>query len=136
FNLNENNSKLIFGRDCFMIKSSDIVIVNLTDDISVGGSQEMLIAKYYSKLLIGIAPKGGKFNKEKTEFIGKKYENWIHPFVDIPCDILVENIDETANSIKNYILNKNIKVKNINIIDDTVKYYETHHLHLDKNNHY
>ncbi|MCA9497327.1 MAG: hypothetical protein KC589_10380 [Nanoarchaeota archaeon] len=132
FNLDENNSKLIFGRDCFMIKTADIVIVNLTDDISVGGSQEMLIAKYFSKPLIGIAPKGGKFNKEKTKFIGKEYENWIHPFVNIPCDIIVEDITEAETFIKQYITKQQKEIKNISIIDNSIEYYKKHHHHLDK----
>src|SRR3989338_10455224 len=76
FELDEKDVKLIFGRDCFMIKSADIIIVNLTDDISVGGSQEMLIAKYYHKPLIGIAPKEGKFFKSKKDILGKIYNDW------------------------------------------------------------
>src|SRR3989344_8270600 len=72
FDLDENNTRLIFGRDCYMIKSADLVIVNLTDDISVGGSQEMLIAKYFSKPLLGIAKREGLFIMSKYELAGKE----------------------------------------------------------------
>ncbi|MDD2656638.1 MAG: hypothetical protein PHQ18_03685 [Patescibacteria group bacterium] len=127
FDLDENNSKLIFGRDCFMIKSADLVIVNLTDDISVGGSQEMLIAKYYHKPLIGIAPKGGKFFKDEKEIIGKIYKNWIHPFVAVPCDAVVEDINEVANFIKESFSKSDNFVKGIEIMDETLIYYEKYH---------
>ena len=131
FNLDENNAKLIVGRDCFMIKSADLVIVNLTDDISVGGSQEMLIAKHYRKPLVGIAPKGGKFNKPEKEILGKVYKDWIHPFVLIPCDRVVVDIDGVIKFIHEYFPEQN-KVKDLSILDDAQTYYEREHHHLDK----
>lgn len=48
----------VFDKDCWLINQADCVIVYLSDDISVGGSQEMLIAKYLGKPLIGYAPRG------------------------------------------------------------------------------
>ena len=136
FDLDENNTRLIFGRDCYMIKSADIVIVNLTDDISVGGSQEMLIAKYFSKPLIGISPRNGKFNKEEKEILGKVYKNWVHAFVHIPCDALAENIDEVAVHIKKIISSNDLSIKSLSIIDENIKYYLKNHYHLDKSLHY
>lgn len=124
FNLDESNSRLIFGRDCFMIKSADLVVVNLTDDISVGGSQEMLIAKHYSKPLVGIAPKGGKFNKEEIEFSGKTYKDWIHPFVNISCDKIVGDLAGAAEFIKYFFLNPGQDIKNFAIVDEMVDYYK------------
>ena len=46
------DADMVFGRDCFMIKNADLVIVNLTDDMSVGAAQEMLVAKYFNKLFL------------------------------------------------------------------------------------
>ena len=131
FDLDENNPMLMFGRDCFMIKSADLVIVNLTDDVSVGGSQEMLIAKYYNKPLIAIAPKGGKFFKSEKEIQGKIYKDWVHPFVVIPCDSFVEDINGVADFIKNLFLKSDHQVKGISVIDDAVKYYMKHHYEDD-----
>jgi len=132
FNLDEGNSKLVVGRDCFMIKSADLVIVTLTDDISVGGSQEMLIAKYYSKPLVGIAPKGGKFNKHEKKILGKVYKNWIHPFVYTTCDSIVEDIDSAADFIKKFFSGSDKKIKNLSILDKNMEYYEKEYHHLDK----
>lgn len=132
FNLDENNSMLMLGRDCFMIKSADLVIVNLTDDISVGGSQEMLIAKYYGKPLIGIAPKEGKFFKSEKEILGKTYKNWIHPFVSVPCDAVVEDIKDAADFIRNFFSKPGNSVKDITILDEALKYYLKHHHEKDQ----
>ncbi len=122
FNFDHKDSKMIVGKDCFLIKDSDIVIVNLTDDISVGGSQEMLIAKYYKKPLIGIAPRGGKFNKDEKEILGKKYKDYTDPFVAVSCDRVVENIDECAKALKDYFGNP--KIKTIEILDEALEYYQ------------
>ncbi len=132
FELDQGNAKLIFGRDSFMIKISDLVIVNLTDDISIGGSQEMLIAKYYKKPLIGLAPKGGKFNKEEKELLGKTYRNWINPFVSVSCDKIVANIDELSALVKGFFSKKSDLIKDISIIDDAVEYYKREHHSKDK----
>jgi len=127
FNLDENDSKLVFGRDCFMIKSADLIIVNLTNDISVGGSQEMLIAKYYQKPLIGIALKEGKFFKSEKDILGKTYKNWVHPFVSVSCDAVVEDLNEAADFIKNFFSKPDNIVKNISVIDESLIYYQKHH---------
>jgi hypothetical protein len=118
----ENNSKMIFGRNCFLIKNSDLVIVNLTDDISVGGSQEMIIAKYFSKPLAGLAAKEGKFNKSEREFNGKIYKDWKDSFVVSSCDWVFENIEELGGFLKNDFAQSN-NSKNISYIDDAVNYY-------------
>lgn len=131
FDLDENNSKLIFGRDCYMIKNADLVIVNLTDDISVGGSQEMLIAKYYKKPLLAIAKHGGKFNKAEKEIRGKIYQSWIHPFVKVPCDAVVDDMEDAANFIKEWFTNPARKPKGISVLDETCQYYEKEHLPSD-----
>ncbi len=113
------DSEMIFGRNAQLIKSSDLVIVNLTDDISVGGSQEMLIAKYFKKPLLGIAKKEGKFLKSVHEVSGKKVANYVDPYVAVPCDAVVNDIDEAAAWIKNKL--KGTKPKGISIIDKMIE---------------
>jgi len=121
FDVDHKDSKFIVGKDYFLIKESDVVIVNLTDDISVGGSQEMLIAKYYKKPLIGIAPKGGKFNKTEKEILGKIYKYYIDPFVSVSCDRVGENLEQVAGFLKEFFSPD--KIKSISILDDSLEYY-------------
>ncbi len=129
FDRNENDAQLIFGRECFMISRADLVIVNLTDDISVGGSQEMLIAKYFRKPLIGLAMKGGKFYKEKTVILGKTYRDHIHPFVKMTCDAIVEDLDGVAQ----YLVTRFEKAqpKDIGILNGSIAYYQRGFFHRD-----
>ncbi|MDP3964332.1 MAG: hypothetical protein Q8Q20_01570 [bacterium] len=123
FGLNENDSKLVFGRDCYMIRSADLVIVNLTDDISVGGSIEMLVTKHYHKPLIGIARQEGKFRKAKKEIRGRVFENYTDPFVATVCDSLVGNIQEAATWIKHYVANP-VPIKDLSILSQALEYYK------------
>jgi hypothetical protein len=119
----ENDSRLVFGRDLYMISISDLVIVYLTDDISVGGSQEMLVAKYCKKPLIGLAPKEGKFNLSEYENYGTKVKNWIHPFVAETCDLVVATPEEAAQKLSE-VTDQNFKVKDISVIDIANKYFQ------------
>lgn len=91
----------IFQKDCRLIKQCNIFIVNLTDDISVGGSQEILIARYFKKPVIGLAPKGGKFNEATREMFGKTVTNYKDPFVFTTCDIVCSTVEEIAEILKN-----------------------------------
>jgi len=56
---NQNDPEMVYGADAYLISQADCLIVYLSDDISVGGSQEILIAKYFKKPVIGLAPRGG-----------------------------------------------------------------------------
>jgi hypothetical protein len=110
----------LFGQSCFYIQHSDVLVVNLTDDISVGGSQEMLIAKQFNIPVIGIAPRGGKFNKLRFELGGKIYWNWTHPFVAGLCDIVVNDYDELAATLDEF---ENIPNGGLAAVDEAVNYY-------------
>jgi hypothetical protein len=50
---------VLFSQSCFYIQHSDLLVVNLTDDISIGGSQEIFIAKQLGIPVIGLAPPPG-----------------------------------------------------------------------------
>lgn len=113
----------IFAKDCYLISQSDVVIVYLSDDISVGGSQEILIAKYLRKPVIGLAPFGGKFNGSSREFHGKLIENWQDPFVFSTCDIVCRDTIEVADALQK-VEKDQLQVKTINIIDQAIANFE------------
>lgn len=117
--LDEKDYQAVVGRDCFLIQNADVVIVNLTNDISVGGSQEMLIAKYFKKPLIGIAPLGGKFRKPEKEIYGKVYNDYTDPFVYMSCDRVVEDLDELATVVQGID-----SAKQIGLLDEATQYYK------------
>ena len=131
FDLNHDNAMLLVGRNSYIISQADFVFVNLSDDISVGGSQEMLIAKHFGTPLIGLAPKEGKFNKSKEVIVGRTYKNFIHPYVKLSCDKIAETVEEAAAYIVDYLENP-VPPRNIHILDQALVYYKKRHLANDK----
>jgi predicted house-cleaning noncanonical NTP pyrophosphatase (MazG superfamily) len=116
--IDQSSPEEVFGADCYMISQADVVVVYLTDDISVGGSQEILIAKYFKKPVIGLAPIGGKFNGATREYFGKIIEDYKDPFVFSTCDKVCEDIGQVAEALKN--LDK-ITPKDLSIIDKAIE---------------
>lgn len=114
----------VFDKDCWLINQADCVIVYLSDDISVGGSQEMLIAKYLGKPLIGYAPRGGKFNADEREFMGEMIKDYVDPFVFASCDIIAGTIKDVAAELLKV---HDMRPKTINIIDTAIEGYQKAH---------
>ena len=107
----------IFAKDCQLINEADVFVVYLSDDISVGGSQEILIARYLRKPVIGLAPKGGKFNEATREMFGKLVHDYKDPFVFATCDVVCATVEEVADALKQV---STIKSTGLNIIDDAI----------------
>ena len=108
----------IFANDCQLINEADVVIVYLSDDISVGGSQEILIARYLHKPIIGLAPRGGKFNGARREMLGEMIADYKDPFVFSTCDVVCGSIEEVATALKGAKL---LKSRGLSIIDEAIK---------------
>lgn len=117
---NQNDSLSVFGGDSYLISQSDVLVVYLSDDISIGGSQEILIAKYFKIPVIGLARHGGKFNGADKEYFGKVVKNYKDPFVFTTCDIICKTIDEVAESLKTI---ESITPKTLDIIPQSIQYY-------------
>lgn len=98
--LDESDFLLVFGWDCRHIRNSDIVIIDAREKIGAGTAQEMLIAKHFN---------------------GKTIDDWIHPFIYSTSDIIIESEKELGNAIKK-VTNREVKIKDISIIDDSIKY--------------
>lgn len=116
----QNDSKLVFGADSYLISQSNVLIVYLSDDISIGGSQEILIAKYYKIPVIGLARHGGKFNGADKEYFGKVVKNYKDPFVFTTCDVVCKTVEEVAEALKNI---DTLQPKTLDIIPQSVDYY-------------
>ncbi len=119
--LNESDFFLVFGWDCRHIKNSDIVIVDAREKLGAGTAQEMLIAKYFGKPVITILPKNTHHRRLNLEFNGKVISDWIHPFIYSASDIIVETEKELESAIEK-VVNRNVKIKNISIIEDSINY--------------
>ena len=126
--INQDSPETVVGGDSYMISRADVVIVYLSDDISVGGSQEILIAKYFTKPVIGLAPAGGKFNGSIKEYLGQIMENYRDPFVFSTCDVVCDDIEGVAKQLKTLSL---LKPKSIDLIGELKQRYEQDFLKLN-----
>lgn len=115
------NPETVFGGDVYLISQSEVVVVFLTDDVGLGASQEILIAKYYDKPVIGLAPKGGKFNGRTKKIGNIEIKDYKHPFVFSTCDVVCGDVQEVAKALKN--LNK-IEPMGIDLLDKAAQKYE------------
>ena len=111
------NPEEVFSKDVKLIYKCNVMIVYLSDDISVGGSQEILIAKYFKKPVIGFAPYGGKFNGSTREMLGKTIEDYKDPFVFSTCDIVCGTLEEVAAAIQNI---ESCTPKDISLIENAL----------------
>jgi hypothetical protein len=112
----------------FLISKSDVVVVYFSDDVSVGASQEVLVAKYYNKPVIGLAPLGGRFNGGLKKVGKRTIKNYKHPFVFGTCDIVCGNVEEVAKALKDI---HKIKPKTIDLIKDASDQFEKDYLAKD-----
>ena len=127
--VDQNFSEDAFGADVYMISKADAVVVYLSDDISVGGSQEILVGQYFKKPVIGLVPRGGKFNQENKEIFGQKVKHYKHPFVYGTCDVVCESVEQVAKTLQN--LNK-INSRGIDLIQKAADKFAKEKLSSDK----
>ncbi len=113
----QGDYKKVFAGCCQMIAEADVMVVYLSDDISIGGSQEILIAQYLNKPVIGLAPHGGKFNGSTKEYFGQVVRNYKDPFVFSTCDVVAETVEDVAEALKRY---KQIHPRGITLISEAL----------------
>ena len=118
--VDESDPLCVFGMDCGFIESADLIIVNAEEKLWLVTSQELLIAKYFSKPVIAVIPKDTAHRKSNITFHGKLIEDWIHPFIFATSDLIVENVENISlDSIRN------IHIKNISIVDEAIQYFHS-----------
>ena len=116
-------SQLVVGHDLWLIKHADIVIVNAISKIGAGTAQEMVLAKKFKKPLIAIIPKNTHHRKTDIIFHRTKIKDWIHPFLHLSADVIVEDIGQAIKWIKRYSA-KPLKPKGISIFDEAIAQFE------------
>ncbi len=119
--LDEGDLLLVVGSDCRHIKESSLVVVNAEEKLGVGTAIELAIAKHYQKPVIVVLPKGSHHRRSDVVFHGKLIKDWIHPFIYVFSDFIVEAIGE-VEKIKDRIFST--EIKSISIIDESVSYFE------------
>jgi hypothetical protein len=123
--LDESDLLLVVGSDCKHIKDSSLVVINAEEKLGVGTATELVIAKHYQKPVIAVLPKDSHHRRSNVVFHGKLVKDWIHPFIFVFSDFIVESVNEVDN-IKDKVLNT--EIKSISIIDESVNYFKQQRL--------
>lgn len=117
-NIDESNSMEIVGYDCKLIKDSDLIVVNAQKKLGAGTAQEMVVAKYYKKPVVTVLPKDTHHRRSNIIFYGTPVEDWIHPFINVFSDFVVENVED-IEKIKDKLLST--KPKDITVVDEAIE---------------
>ena len=125
--VSETDIKGVYGKCCYDIKISDLIIVNAEQKMGLGTSQEMLIAKYFKKLVVSIAPKGSPQRKKDLAFENNIISDWIHPFLAANSDFIFESIDELVEKL-DVVLSSLSQAKGIETIDSSISDYQKRYL--------
>ncbi len=121
----------IFGRDVYLIKSSDFVVVDARGRIGPGTAQEMLIAKYFMKPVITILPRNSHYWKD-TKIRDKGAKAWMNPFIAATSDAIAETVEEAAKMVGCSANNgAGITAKGIRLLDRAAEYYAERVMHKD-----
>jgi len=115
----------LVGHDAYLVQSSDLVVVNAESKLGAGTAQEMVIAKYYERPLIAVLPKDTHHRRSNVEFDGTKIDDWMHPFLVVVSDLIVEKLDEAIPWIRELREDSSAKqIKDIKIIDQAIQKFK------------
>lgn len=95
--LDEGKPTLVFGHDCHLVQSCDVLLVNGSSKLGVGTAQEMIIAKYFAKLVFVVLPKDSHHRRSNLQMHGFVVDDWVHPFIWSTADHIFESISELAD---------------------------------------
>lgn len=129
--IEEKDSKAIFGHDLYLIRTSNLLIVNADVPLGLGTSQELIIAKYFKKPMVVVSPKGSYYSR--PYIVNDNKANGIrHPFLDHIADIVIENLSELKKALV-YIREQKIDNSQNwdNFILDAINYYKEKYLDND-----
>lgn len=117
--LNEGDFLQVVGQDFEHIKRASLIVINAEEKIGAGTAMEMVAAKYFKKPVITVLPKDTHHRRSNIVFNEKLVEDWVHPFIWVFSDFLVESIEEVKDVKKKL---DSAEIKDISIIDTAIDY--------------
>lgn len=127
-NFPRSNGQMVFGFACSLIEHCDAVVVNASQKLGVGSSQEILIAKYFGKYVITVLPKGTP-HRRRDVLLNDPYSttspDWIHPFLENTSDVIIDDVSSLL-----HVLRENSELwrrppKSLSLIRDAANYYDS-----------
>ncbi|HSW87359.1 MAG TPA: hypothetical protein VLG49_07685 [Rhabdochlamydiaceae bacterium] len=121
-----------FGRDMIQVFSSNVVFVDARDRRGLGVGAEMMWAKINRIPVIVWAPRNSHYRKDQTTVLDVPVQNFIHPFVESLSDKIVENLEEGAKWIREFIVDHSIEIKGIEAVSGAMQYYKESQMQHDE----
>lgn len=122
--LDDGRPELIFGHDCYLISTSDFVIVNAETKLGVGTAQEILIAKYFAKPVLAVLPPDSHHRRRHREMYGNIVHDWIDPFLCSSVDMIFGSLGELCDFLALEAGElRDIPAKTLTIIESAVEEY-------------
>lgn len=118
--VDEDDYLTMIRRCAKSIQSSDVVVVNAAIPFAMGAPMELVVAKYFNKLVITIAGKESPYYEEEY-WVGldkqRLVRGWIHPWLRSFSDYIVASVAEAAEIMKRYQADaKSVRVKTLHYI--------------------
>jgi hypothetical protein len=123
--LDESKPIEVFGHDCHHVKSCDVLIIDASSKLGAGTAQEMVIAKYFRKVVLTMLPKDTHHRRSNLKMYDFVVPDWIHPFVYAMSD----EIFDSPRDLCDYLAGKGPGItrqprRDLSFIDDAIDAYE------------
>lgn len=118
-----SDQKSVFGRDMLQVFCSDVVFVDARERRGLGVGAEMMWAKLHKIPIVTLAPKNSHYHKSETTLLDVPLTDWIHPFVESLSDVIVQNLQEGACWINEFMAGSREKIKDIPYIEEAMHHY-------------
>lgn len=129
--IDETDSRAVFGHDLFLIKQADLILVNAEIKLGLGTAQEMIIAKYFQKPIVTISPRGSYYSPITTSINGKEVNKWRHPFLATISDWIVQDFEDLKPIMVSKLKGKKIPPWKA-FVKETIRYYLEQYFPRDK----
>ena len=130
-NDNLKDKMCVFGRDLMAVRISDFVVVDAREKRGIGVGQEMMFAKMHRIPVVSVAPRNTYYVRDKLEYLGLEVENFVHPFLFATSDAVVDNFEEAAKWVKDFLESPK-EVKDMSVIKNAMDSYVKKYLDDDE----
>lgn len=102
--VDESDYLAIVRHDAKLVKNSDIIVVNANIQFALGVPMELVIAKYFGKLVISVVNEESPYYRKEYRSGLKRQaiKDWIHPWLHTFSDYIVKSPSDVAKIINKY----------------------------------
>ena len=103
-NVDESDYPAIVRHDARLIRNSDALVINGNIPFALGVPMELVLAKYFGKLVISVVDETSPYYKKEYRSGLKRQviKDWIHPWLYTFSDYIVASPSNAGEIIKRY----------------------------------